>query len=72
MWRVVTALDTIVTKIIIIKIKGFSCIEPKKIKIVNTSKLFQILFGRQMRRYAVIKLAMSLDNILLKVWKLTK
>ena len=59
MWRVVTALDTIVTKIIIIKIKGFSCIEPKKNKIVNTSKLFQILFGRQMRRYAVIKLAMS-------------
>ena len=48
MWRVVTALDTIVIKIIIIKIKGFSCIEPKKIKIVNTSKLFQILFGRQM------------------------
>ena len=45
MWRVVTALDTIVIKIIIIKIKGFSCIEPKKIKIVNTSKLFPILFG---------------------------
>ena len=59
MWRVVTALSTIVVKIIIIRIKGFSCIEPKKIKIVNTSKLFQILFGRQMRMYAVIKLAMS-------------
>ena len=37
MWRVVTALDTIVIKIIIIKIKGFSCIEPKKIKIVHGS-----------------------------------
>ena len=56
----------------LIKIKGFSCIEPKKIKIVKTSKLFQILFGRQMRRYAVIKLAMSKDNILPKVWTLTK
>ena len=59
MWRVVTALNSIVVKIIIIRIKSFSCIEPKKIKIVNTSKLFQLLFGWQMRRYAVIKLAMS-------------
>ena len=59
MWRVVTALNTIVVKIIIIMIKGLSCIEPKKIKIVNTIKLFEILFGRQMRRYTVIKLAMS-------------
>ena len=59
MWRVVTALNTIVVQVIIIRIKGFSCIEPKKINIVNTSKLFQILFGWQMRRYAVIKLVMS-------------
>ena len=56
MWRVVTALNTIVAQVIIIRIKGFSCSEPEKIKIVNTSKLFQILFGWQMRRYAVIKL----------------
>ena len=60
MWRVVTALNTIVVKIIIIRIKSFSCIEPKKIKIVNTSKLFQIRFGRQMRRYTVIKLEYNL------------
>ena len=53
------ALNTIVVQVIIIRIKHFSCIEPKKIKIVNTSKLFQILFGWQMRRYAVIKLAVS-------------
>ena len=43
----------------IIRIRGFSCIEPKKIKIVNTSKFFQIFFGRQMRIYTVIELAMS-------------
>ena len=59
MWRLVTALNTIVIQVIIIRIKGISCIEPKKIKIVNTSKLFQIIFGWQMRRYAVIKLPMS-------------
>ena len=43
MWRVVTAPNMIVVKIIIIRVRGFSCIEPKTIKIVNTSKLFQIL-----------------------------
>ena len=59
MWRVVEALDTIVVKIIITRIKVFSCIEPKKIEIINTSKLFQIFFGRQMGRYTVIKFAMS-------------